>query len=339
MKRFKGLKLTVIMLAFVLIGTGCSKPSIDSASLNEESASDSNQALTVEIKDYYGTVKVPVNPKNVVALDNRTFETLADWDIQLAAVPKAVMPSDSPYVSDDKVLDIGNHREPNLEIIAAVNPDLVIVGQRFATFYEDIKALVPNAVVINLDFDVSEESSSPGENLVNGMKNSTIALGKIFDKNDEAEKLIREFDKAIDEAKSAYNGSDTVMSVVVSAGNIGFSAPGSGRVWGPMYEIFGWVPALEIDKATSDHQGDEVSVEAIAQSNPDWIFVLDRDAAVSSTSDAVPAHDVIDNSPALQNISAVTEGKIVYAPNDTYTNESIQTYLELFDKLADALAR
>lgn len=339
MKRFKGLKLTVIMLAFVLIGTGCSKPSIDSASLNEESASDSNQALTVEIKDYYGTVKVPVNPKNVVALDNRTFETLADWDIQLAAVPKAVMPSDLPYVSDDKVLDIGNHREPNLEIIAAVNPDLVIVGQRFATFYEDIKALVPNAVVINLDFDVSEESSSPGENLVNGMKNSTIALGKIFDKNDEAEKLIREFDKAIDDAKSAYNGSDTVMSVVVSAGNIGFSAPGSGRVWGPMYEIFGWVPALEIDKATSDHQGDEVSVEAIAQSNPDWIFVLDRDASVSSTSDTVPAHDVIDNSPALQNISAVTEGKIVYAPNDTYTNESIQTYLELFDKLADALAR
>ena len=339
MKRFKGLKLTVIMLAFVLIGTGCSKPSIDSASLNEESASDSNQALTVEIKDYYGTVKVPVNPKNVVALDNRTFETLADWDIQLAAVPKAVMPSDLPYVSDDKVLDIGNHREPNLEIIAAVNPNLVIVGQRFATFYEDIKALVPNAVVINLDFDVSEESSSPGENLVNGMKDSTIALGKIFDKNDEAEKLIREFDKAIDDAKSAYNGSDTVMSVVVSAGNIGFSAPGSGRVWGPMYEIFGWVPALEIDKATSDHQGDEVSVEAIAQSNPDWIFVLDRDASVSSTSDTVPAHDVIDNSPALQNISAVTEGKIVYAPNDTYTNESIQTYLELFDKLADALAR
>ena len=339
MKRFKGLKLTVIMLAFVLIGTGCSKPSIDSASLNEESASDSNQALTVEIKDYYGTVKVPVNPKNVVALDNRTFETLADWDIQLAAVPKAVMPSDSPYVSDDKVLDIGNHREPNLEIIAAVNPDLVIVGQRFATFYEDIKALVPNAVVINLDFDVSEESSSPGENLVNGMKDSTIALGKIFDKNDEAEKLIREFDKAIDDAKSAYNGSDTVMSVVVSAGNIGFSAPGSGRVWGPMYEIFGWVPALEIDKATSDHQGDEVSVEAIAQSNPDWIFVLDRDASVSSTSDTVPAHDVIDNSPALQNISAVTEGKIVYAPNDTYTNESIQTYLELFENLANALAR
>ena len=46
----------------------------------------------------------------------------------------------------------------------------------------------------------------------------------------------------------------------------------SGQVWGPMYEIFGWIPALKVDGASSDHQGDEVSVEAIAQSNPDWIL-------------------------------------------------------------------
>ena len=129
------------------------------------------------------------------------------------------------------------------------------------------------------------------------------------------------------------------MSVVVSGGNIGFSAPHSGRVWGPMYEIFGWVPALEVGGTTSDHQGDDISVEAIAQSNPDWIFVLDRDAAVSSATDAVPAQDVIDNSPALKNTTAVSKGSIIYAPNDTYTNESIQTYLELFREFANTLAK
>jgi iron complex transport system substrate-binding protein len=300
---------------------------------------NSEEVLTVEITDLHGTVAIPVNPKNVVALDNRTFETLSDWGIELAAVPKGVMPADSPYVSNESVQDIGNHREPNLEIIAAADPELVIIGQRFATYYEDIKALVPNAVVIDLNFDVSEEATSPGENLVNGLKNSTIALGQIFDKNEEAEKLVADLDKAIDGAKSSYNGTDTVMSVVVSGGNIGFSAPGSGRVWGPMYEIFGWVTALDINNASSDHQGDDVSVEAIAQSNPDWIFVLDRDASVTSTSDVVPAHDVIDNSPALQNIRAVIDQNIVYAPNDTYTNESIQTYLELFDDIAKALAK
>lgn len=129
------------------------------------------------------------------------------------------------------------------------------------------------------------------------------------------------------------------MSVVVSAGEIGFSAPHSGRVWGPMYEMFGWVPALEVDAASSDHEGDDISVEAIAQSNPDWIFVLDRDAAISSETDAVPAQDVIDQAPALKNTKAITAKHIVYAPNDTYVNESIQTYIELFDNLSAALAK
>lgn len=342
MKKSKLFVLISLITIFALMVTGCSKSSNETnqAATNVQSNKDqgSNEATTVEITDVHGTVTVPVNPKNVVALDNRTFETLADWGIKLAAVPKGVMPADLPYVADESVLDIGNHREPNLEIIAAVEPELVIVGQRFATFYEEIKALVPNAAVIDLNFDVSEAAATPGENLVNGLKNSTLALGKIFDKNEEAQSLVAEFDQAIEKVKSSYNGTDKIMSVIVSGGNIGFSAPRTGRVWGPMYEIFGWVPALDIDSATSDHQGDEISVEAIAQSNPDWIFVLDRDAAVSTATDAVPAQDVIDKSPALQNTKAVVEKNIVYAPADTYTNESIQTYLELFESIAEALS-
>lgn len=349
MKKNNVLKTTAIMAAAVLMMTACSSPSNSKTSETIETteatqaaetteAAKSEEALTVEIKDIHGLVTVPVNPQKVISLDNRTYETLSDWGIKLVAAPKGVMPADSPYVADESVLDIGNHREPNLEIIAAADPDLVIVGQRFASYYEEIKKLVPNAVVIDLNFDVSEEADTPGENLVNGLKDSTVALGKIFDKNKEAEQLTADFDQAIEAVKSAYNGTDTIMSVVVSGGNIGFSAPHSGRVWGPMYEVFGWVPALEIDNTTSDHQGDDISVEAIAQSNPDWIFVLDRDAAVSSTTDAVPAQDVIDQSPALQNVTAVSEGHIVYAPADTYTNESIQTYLELFGDLAKALA-
>lgn len=358
MRRFISRKFTVCALALALVLTGCasagaeaspqaSEPAASEAVQQEsesaaaeasEETSEPAEAGTVEVTDIYGTVTVPVNPRNVVALDNRTFETLADWGIELAAVPKDVMPGDSPYVLDDAVQNIGSHNDPNLEIIAAVEPELVIVGQRFASHYEEIKALVPNAAVINLNFDVSTEAAAPGDSLVGGLKNSTTALGLIFGKEAEAQKLTADFDKAIADAKAAYNGTDTVISVVVSGGEIGFSAPRSGRVWGPMFEVFGWVSALEIDGATSDHQGDDISVEAIAQSNPDWLFVLDRDAAVSSEAEAVPAQDVIDNAPALQNTTAVTKGQIVYAPNDTYTNESIQTYLELFTDLASALA-
>lgn len=299
--------------------------------------SRAENTATVDITDIHGTVTVPVNPNTVIALDNRTFDTLYAWGIKLAAVPKGVMPAQSPYVQDESVQDIGNHRDPNLELLAALQPDLVIVGQRFAGFYEEIKALVPDAAVIDFAFDVSEQADNPGEALVNGLKDSTIALGRIFDKNTEAAELNAAFDQAIENAAAAYNGTDTVMSVIVSGGSIGFSAPGAGRVWGPMYNIFSWKSSLDVAGSTSDHQGDEINVEAIAQSNPDWIFVLDRDAAVSS-SDSPPAQDVIDNAPALKNTTAVIKGQIVYAPADTYTNESIQTYLKLFSTLAAALA-
>jgi iron complex transport system substrate-binding protein len=110
-------------------------------------------------------------------------------------------------------------------------------------------------------------------------------------------------------------------------------------VWGPLYDIFGWVPSLQVDNTTTDHQGDEISVEAIAQSNPDWLFVMDRDAAINSTEEKVPAQDVIENSPALQHTTAVSKGQIVYAPADTYTNESIQTFMEIFEALANALKK
>lgn len=332
MKKIKLFTLTALVATFTMAFAACSKSS------NEANRNQNNNTATVEITDVHGTVTVPVNPKKVVSLDSRTFETLSDWDIKLAAAPKDILPKDSAYINDESVQNIGNHREPNLEIIAAVDPDLVIVGQRFANFYDEIKKLVPNAAVIDLNFDVSETAEKPGENLVNGLKDSITVLGKIFDKNNEAKKLTDSFDEAIEKAKSAYNGKDKVMSMVVSGGAIGFSAPKSGRVWGPMYEIFGWVPALEVKGSTSDHQGDDISVEAIAQSNPDWILVLDRDAATSSAEGAVPAKDVIENSPALKNTSAVVNGKIVYAPNDTYTNESIQTYLELFENLAKKLS-
>lgn len=331
MKKFKLSKLVLIALSLMMMLTACGNQ-------NDANNSKGGQGSTVDITDVHGVVSVPINPKRVVALDNRTFETLSDWKIELKAAPKDVMPSDSTYVLDESVQNIGNHREPNLEIIAAVNPDLVIVGQRFASYYDQIKELVPNAAVVDFSFDVSKDAATPGKNLVNGLKDSTIALGKIFSKESEANKLVSDFDDAIESVNKAYNGTDTVMGVIVSGGNIGYAAPGSGRVWGPMFEIFNWKPALDVDNSTSDHQGDDISVEAIAQSNPQWVFVLDRDAATSDASQAVPAQDVINNAPALQNIDAIKANHVVYAPKDTYTNESIQTYLELFNNLAKALA-
>ncbi|MGX7091899.1 siderophore ABC transporter substrate-binding protein [Hutsoniella sourekii] len=293
---------------------------------------------TVQVEDIHGTQEVAKNPKVVVALDNRTFQTLEEWGIPLAAVPKDVMPADSAYVKDDQVENIGNHREPNLELIAALQPDLVIVGQRFASHYDAIKELVPDATVLDFSWDVSEEAEEAGENLTQGLIKGSKDLGAIFGKEKEADQLVADFESAIQEAKNAYNGKDKVMSLVVSGGEIGFAAPHSGRVWGPLYDILGLQPALEVDHASSDHKGDDISVEAIAESDPDWLFVLDRDAAVADEASS-PAKDVIDQAPALAETKAIKEGHVLYAPDDTYTNESIQTFTTIFQEIAKAFAK
>lgn len=353
-KYVKGLGLGVLSLSLFLAACSneASAPNdeteqsqTESVESNEETSQETNEQTseasdqtggTVEVEDVHGTVEVPVNPEKVVALDNRTFETLDAWGVDLVAAPKTLIPEDISYSQDEAVADVGNHREPNLEVIAAAEPDLVIVGQRFAQYYEDIKDLVPDAAVVDFTFDVSEEAENPSENLVNGLKQSNAELGKIFQKEEEAQALADELDQSIEAATAAYNGEDTVMAVIVSGGEIGYSAPGSGRVWGPVYDIIGWQPALVTDDASSDHTGDDVSVEAIAQSNPDWLMVLDRDAAAGDGSSA-PAEDVIEGATALQNTTAIQEGNVYYAPADTYTNESIQTWTEIFNGLAEAM--
>ena len=162
-------------------------------------------------------------------------------------------------------------------------------------------------------------------------------LGEVFGKQAEAKQLNDDLDAAIARAKAAYDPAATVMAVNTSGGNIGYLAPGVGRTLGPVFEILGLTPALEVE-GTDDHQGDDISVEAIADSNPDWILVMDRDAGVAADDpNFQPAADLLANSQALANVTAVKEDNIVIMPADTYVNEGIQTYTTFFNQFADAL--
>lgn len=304
--------------------------------VEKDVASDSNN--TVTITDNHGEVVVPRNPEKVVSLDSRTYDVLDKFGVSLVAAPVDVMPESVSYKTDESITNIGNHREPNFELLAAADPDLVIIGQRFEEYYDEIKELLPNASVIDLNTDVSEEAESPGNNLLEGFINSTTILGEIFDKEEKANELIADLEESIEKAKNAYKGG-SVMAVITSGGEIGYSAPKYGRVWGPIYEILNLEPSLEVNNDSSDHKGDDISVEAIAESKPDYLMVLDRDAGVSSEENAKPAKEIIEESQALKDLDVIKNGKIYYAPNDTYTNESIITYTEIFNGLAKLFSK
>lgn len=316
------------LIAGTLLLAGCSGSGSPVAEENK-----AGSGTTVQVEDNHGTQNVTVPATSVVATDNRTFETLADWGVNLAAAPRGLMPAGIAYKNDEAIVDLGTHREPDMEAVVAAQPDLIINGQRFASKYQDFKKLAPQAAIVELD-------PRDGKPLTEELKRQTTTLGDIFDKKDEASQLNGDLEAAAERVRKAYQPGQKVMAVNVSGGEIGYVAPHKGRTLGPLYDLFGFTPALEVEGASDDHQGDDISVEAIADSQPDWILVMDRDGAVAADDPSYkPAQQVIEGAEALKNVPAVQKGQVVHMPKDTYTNEGIQTYTEYFNTLADAMER
>ena len=294
-------------------------------------SADGDTGEVIVVEDNFGEQEVPASAKSVVATDNTSFQTLSDWGVELTAGAVTLMPDTSPYKTDDDIIDLGSHREPNLEAVVAVEPDLIINGNRYGQYRDDFKSLAPDAAIV----EVSPRDDEP---LDDELKRETTVLGEVFGKESEAEALNEAFDESIARVQDAYDSDTTVMGVIVSGGQIRYVVPGKGRTIGPLFDIFDFTPALEVPEGSDDHQGDDISVEAIAASNPDLILVMDRDAAISGDEEGfTPAQSVIEDSAALQNVPAVKDGAVVYMPADTYTNESIQTYTAFFDQLAERL--
>lgn len=334
--------LVALFAASALTAASCSntEPALDSnaptassgaagESATSAAGSDAEQGA-ITVTDNYGEKTVPSPPQRVVALDNRSFELLDSWGVKPVAAARALVPDTIQGIADDEeIVDIGNHREPDLEALVAVEPDVIISGQRFTSFDEEMQKLVPDAVLLNFEPREGEEFD---EELIR----QTLELGEVFGKQAEAEQAVEDFTTAIQRARSAYNPDQTVMATVVSGGEIGYVAPGLGRTWGPLFNLIGLTPALEVDNASDDHQGDDISVEAIASANPDWLLVLDRDAGTKTDESSPEALAVISDSAPLRNVVAVQQDHVYIAPNDTYTNESILTYTEILNDMADA---
>lgn len=320
------LQLSALAGVVALTLAGCGSADSDSAQADDSGS-------TIEVEDNNGKQTVASPPKSVVATDNRTFQTLSDWGIELSGGAVSLMSDDLDYTQDDSILDLGSHREPDLEKVVEAKPDLIVNGQRFAQFHDDLAKLAPEATVLELDPRDEEDFDAE-------LRRQTEVLGEVFGKQDEAKKLVDDFDASIERAQKAYDDNDTAMGLITSAGDIGYAAPSVGRTVGPVFDILDLDPALEVEEGSEDHQGDDVSVEAIAKSNPDLMIVLDRDASFAPEErdeGSAPAAEVLEDSEALRDVPAIKDDKIVYFPEDTYLNEGIQTYTEFFNDFADKL--
>lgn len=312
-------------------GAGESASESASESANEEA--DGGSSGTVTVDDDHGTHEVSTDPQSVVVTDNRSYRTLEAFGVQPTAAARSLMDAQThAYAEDESILDLGSHREPDLENVVAAEPDLIINGQRFQQYYDDLGALAPDATV--LEFEPQN-----GADLVEELIRKTESLGVVFGEEAVAADLIAELETEMDRVQKAYDGESTVMGLLTSGGDISYVAPGpDGRAIGPVFDTFGLAPALEQTGENESH-GDDISVEAIATADPDWLLVLDRDARITQEEgeEYSPAAEIIEDSAALANVSAVEEDHIVYLPENFYLTEDIQAYTEFFRDFADAL--
>ncbi|WP_336648402.1 siderophore ABC transporter substrate-binding protein [Microbacterium sp. MMO-10] len=319
------LTATALGLAAVVALAGC-------ASGPASAPTESAKASTVTVEDNNGKHTIATPPTSVVATDNRTFQTLADWGIPVTAAAVSLMPETVSYVKDKSIVDLGTHMEPDLEAVVAVAPDVIVNGQRFTQHHDKLAALVPDATILELD-------PRDGKPFDAELKRQVTVLGEVFSKQKEAKKLVSDFEAAAERAKKAYDGSG-VMAVTTSGGKIGYLAPTVGRTLGPVFDILGLTPALQVEGADDNHKGDDISVEAIAASNPSWILVMDRDAVFAKDDPSyVQAADILEKNQALASVTAIQQKHVVYMPTDTYLNEGIQTYTTFLNSFADALEK
>src|SRR5699024_3357563 len=144
-RRHFGALSTAGALGLVLTACGTSSGESDAAAGKESAA-----AGTVEVEDNNGTQTVEVPPESVVATDIRTFEVLADWGVTRTAAARTIAPSIEPLSVDESIIDMGNHRQLDLETVSAAEPTLIVNGQRFSKHQDAVVKYGTDAVILEL---------------------------------------------------------------------------------------------------------------------------------------------------------------------------------------------
>lgn len=313
--------------AALLALAGCSSAPTGQEA-KEKPAAAAKAQYPVTVTDMAGNEVTIESADSVVVTDNRLFRLVADWGIDLSAAPRALMSPENPLKADESILDLGTHAEPDFEKVVEADPDLIVNGYRYGGHAEDMKKAAPDAAFI----DMTNDELSTDEYLVDSVE----LLGEVFGKQDEAKAVIDDFHAAVAAAKEAYDPDTTVMGLVTSGNEIRYSSPKDGRGSSIFFDLVGLTPALQSEGSTND-KGDDISIEAIAQSDADFFLVLDREAAFAD-SESSPALELINSSSALATVPAVQNKAIYVMPDDFYLTEDIVAYTTVLDGLTKAFS-
>ncbi|WP_394690831.1 siderophore ABC transporter substrate-binding protein [Hoeflea sp.] len=275
-----------------------------------------------EIQTYAGPQSVESNPAKVAVFDVAAIDTLDALGVTIDGVPNRLY-LERLQEKYAKAEVVGTLFEPDLEALNALAPDLIVVGGRSSGKQTETSRVAPS-----IDMTIW------GEDLIGQVRQRILDYGRIFDLNHKAQALVSEFDHKIETAKNALEGKGTALVLMTNGPKISVYGPGSRFGW--IHSVLG-LPAADPNIDASNH-GDAVSFEYVAETDPDWLIVVDRAAAVGSNEQNAKA--TLDNV-LIRETRAWKTGRIVYLPSASVyiAAGGAQATIEVIDSLIDGFSK
>lgn len=259
-----------------------------------------NVSAVKEITHKLGTTEIEGTPKKVVVLDYGTLDALDALDVEVTGLPKSgKLPSYLNKFKDDSYGNTGTVKEPDLEAIHALEPDVIFMAGRMEDYYDELSEIAPTIYI-----------ESDGANYIESFSESMDIYGKVFNKEDKAEELVKEVTEKAEEVKAKTSGMNA--SVVMVNGR-SISAFGNGSRYGLIFNELGF--GMSDSELKDSTHGQEVSFEYLIEKNPQYLFVVDRNAITGSSE--VTAKDVLENE-LVKQTDAYKNEKIVYLDSVTW---------------------
>ena len=268
---------------------------------NAESNKTSQTFKEKTIVHDFGTTELKKAPKRIVILDNLYGEILDPLDI--TPVGATTGQADSQEFStlfkkqykDAKVVSVGWQGNPDLDKIAELKPDLILMTGEQEDLYDELSEIAPTVgYQINTDENWDYHETS-------------LKVAEIFDKRDEMKKDLDRLnarEAVFAENVKAKFGNQKLMYLRVTDNDIRYYAYGH---FGYLYDTY------HFNRAETFNPDDMLQVI-----DPDKLKDINPDLLIVQADSQELLDNKLKNPPVWTSLKAVQNNKVIYADYSTY---------------------
>ena len=268
---------------------------------NAESNKTSQTFKEKTIVHDFGTTELKKAPKRIVILDNLYGEILDPLDI--TPVGATTGQADSQEFStlfkkqykDAKVVSVGWQGNPDLDKIAELKPDLILMTGEQEDLYDELSEIAPTVgYQINTDENWDYHETS-------------LKVAEIFDKRDEMMKYLDRLvarEAVFAENVKAKFGNQKLMYLRVTDNDIRYYAYGH---FGYLYDTY------HFNRAETFNPDDMLQVI-----DPDKLKDINPDLLIVQADSQELLDNKLKNTPVWTSLKAVQNNKVIYADYSTY---------------------